>query len=350
MNQGKRIVVIGAGIVGASLAYHLAGKGAKVTVVDAGDVACGVTATSFAWINTTCDAPDPIASLRSAAIDAYHRLEHELPDVKIRWTGALCYGPNIQLRANSRITRERIQALEPQLKNPPEYAQFEAEEGALDAAQTTHALIAAAQALGARLLTHNPVLGFSRQGSQVTGVETSRGVIHADRVVLAAGTGTAALTSLLGLPLPIDASPAIFIRYSAPPGIVHTLISNPEMEVRESAEGIWLAAEDYLGNAPEHQPAAIARRTALAIAGELEGVTSIQPQLACVGLRPIPVDGLPIIGELPSANGVYVCVMHPGVTLAAIVGQLVSEEIMESITSPALAPCRPERFFNPEKS
>ncbi|MBS7676253.1 FAD-binding oxidoreductase, partial [Vibrio cholerae] len=49
MVQGKRVVVIGAGIVGASLAYHLAGKGANVTVVDAGDVASGVTATSFAW-------------------------------------------------------------------------------------------------------------------------------------------------------------------------------------------------------------------------------------------------------------------------------------------------------------
>lgn len=122
MHQGKRIVVIGAGIVGASLAYHLAGKGANVTMVEAGEVASGVTATSFAWLNTTHDAPDPIAALRSAAIDSYHRLEHELPAVEIRWTGALCYGADIQPGADSRITRQRIQALEPRLRNPPEQA------------------------------------------------------------------------------------------------------------------------------------------------------------------------------------------------------------------------------------
>lgn len=345
MHQGKRIVVIGAGIVGASLAYHLARKGANVTVVDAGEVASGVTATSFAWLNTTHDAPDPIAVLRSAAIDAYHRLEQELPAVKIRWTGALCYGANIQPGADSRITRQRIQALEPQLKKPPEHAQFRAEEGALDAVHTTHALMDGAQAHGARLMTHTRVLGFRMLGSQLTGVETNLGAIDADVVVLAAGTGISALTKLLGVSLPIEASPAIFIRYSAPPGIVRTLISNPAMEVREGVEGTWLAAEDYLGDAPENQPAVIARRTAQAIADALEGVTFIEPQLACVGLRPIPADGIPIIGDLPGISRVYVCAMHPGVTLAAIVGRLASEEIMDDRACPVLAPCRPERFF-----
>ena len=345
MVRGKRIVVIGAGIVGASLAYHLAGKGANVTVVDAGDVASGVTATSFAWINTTHNAPNPIASVRGAAIREYHRLEQELPSVKIRWTGALCYGTNTQPAMALRVNRKRIRELEPQLKKPPEHAQFKAEEGALDAVHTTLALITGAQAHGAKLLTHTRVLGFKTQGSQVTGVETRLGVINADVVALAAGTGTPALTKLLGFPLPIDASPAIFIRYSAPSGIVRTLISNPAMEVRESAEGAWLAAEDYLDDAPHNQPAAIAMRTARTIADELEGVTSIELQLACVGLRPMPADGIPIIGELPSLSGVYVCAMHPGVTLAAIVGRLASEEIMDDRACPALAACRPHRFF-----
>lgn len=253
MVQGKRIVVIGACIVGASLAYHLAGKGANVTVVDAGDVASGVTATSFAWINTTHDAPDPIASLRTAAIHEYHRLEQELPSVNVRWTGALCYDTNTQPAMTLRVTRERIRELEPQLKKPPEHAQFKAQEGALDAVHTTQALITGAQAHGAKLLTHTPVLGFKTQGSKVTGIETRLGTINADLVVLAAGTGTPALTKQLGFPLPIDASPAIFIRYSAPSGIVRTLISNPAMEVRESAEGAWLAAEDYLDDAPHNQ-------------------------------------------------------------------------------------------------
>lgn len=87
--QGKRVVVIGAGIVGASLAYHLAGKGANVTLVEAEGVASGVTGSSFAWINTSHPEPDPIAQLRDAAIREYRRLETQLPGLKIRWTGAL---------------------------------------------------------------------------------------------------------------------------------------------------------------------------------------------------------------------------------------------------------------------
>ena len=62
------------------------------------------------------------------------------------------------------------------------------------------------------------------------------------------------------------------------------------------------------------------------------------------GLRPMPVDGIPIIGYLPDMDGVYVCAMHPGVTLAAIVGRLASEEIVDDKVSPALESCRPERF------
>ncbi len=89
--QGKRVVVIGAGIVGASLAYHLAGKGANVTLVEAEGIACGVTGSSFAWINTAHPEPDPIAQLRGSAIKEYRRLETQLPGLKIRWTGALSY-------------------------------------------------------------------------------------------------------------------------------------------------------------------------------------------------------------------------------------------------------------------
>ncbi|BDB19587.1 hypothetical protein cym2001_29520 [Pseudomonas sp. CYM-20-01] len=61
-------------------------------------------------------------------------------------------------------------------------------------------------------------------------------------------------------------------------------------------------------------------------------------------LRPIPVDGLPIIGYLPTVGAVYVCAIHPGVVLAPVVSRLASEEIMDNTLFDALAPCRPSRF------
>jgi glycine/D-amino acid oxidase-like deaminating enzyme len=65
----RRVVVIGAGIVGASIAYHLARRGAAVTVLDRGQPAGEATEKSFAWINATWGHPEPYfrSPLRSSA-------------------------------------------------------------------------------------------------------------------------------------------------------------------------------------------------------------------------------------------------------------------------------------------
>ena len=350
--QSKRIVVIGAGIMGASLAYHLARKGAKVTVVDAEGIASGVTSRSFAWINTSFSESDPIAQLRGAAIEAYRQLETELPGLTVRWTGALSYSEMSSAAPSTasnppeanRLSRSQIQDLEPNLKHPPESASYAPAEGALDPVAATHALIAGAQDHGASMLTGTPVFGLAIQHAKVTGVETAMGIIEADIVVVAAGTGITKLTDKLDVPLPIEASPALLIRYKTQPDLVRTLISSPAMEVRQTAQGTLLAAEDYLDDTLENQPAAMALRTAKAIQNELHGVTSIEPEWAGVGLRPMPADGIPIIGYLPKVGGVYVCAVHPGVTLAAIVGRLASEEIIDGEVCSTLGPCRPDRF------
>jgi len=345
MESNQRIVIIGAGIVGASLAYHLATQGAQVIVLEAGEIASGVTGTSFAWINTTHGAADPIAHLRGAAIAEYHRLQTALPDLQIHWNGALSYGAEAgSMPPGTLVSREQIRTLEPKLKHPPEHAWHAAAEGALDAVATTHAMLAGARAHGAQVFTHTPALGFLREEATVTGVNTATGTIAADMVVLAAGTGTARLAAMLDVELPITASPAIFIRYKTANDLVKGILSSPQMEVRQGADGCLLAAEDYLDETPENQPAAIALRTAKAIEEELHGVTAIETELACVGWRPMPADGTPIIGPLPNISGAYVCAMHPGVILAAVVGRLASEEMITGKPSLALAPCRPDRF------
>ena len=349
---GKRIVVIGAGIVGASLAYHLARKGAQVTVVEGQGIASSVTATSFAWLNTSRKAPDPIAALRSVALGDYRRLQNELPDLAIQWTGSLSYGAGTDEAlpdsshgsAATQVTRCQVVELEPNLNDPPEQALFKAEEGALDAVHTTHVLIAGAMAQGAKVMTQARVLGFTTLSGQVTGVDTTLGALDADVVVIAAGTGTKALTAMLGTPLPVEASPSIFIRYAAQPGVVRTLISNAHMEVRQKADGTLLVAEDYRSDAPHDHPSLIALQTAQAIEGQLRGIGPLGPAIAQVGLRPFPVDGTPIIGYLPTVGGVYVCAMHPGVVLAPVVGRLASEEIIDGSVCAALEPCRPGRF------
>ena len=377
LQKNRRVVVVGAGIVGASLAYHLACKGAAVTVIEADRAASGATGRSFAWINTAHPKPNPIAALRSAAIREYHRLEHELPDLRVRWTGSITYSSGAEdgtVSAADRpaavhLSKPQILAIEPNLVNPPDSAAYQAEEGALDAVAATHALLAGAQSHGAKIFTQTQVLGFFAKHGMVTGVETTAGPVEADVLVLAAGTGIASLLNALDTHLPIHASPAIFIRYQTQADRVHTIISNADMEVRQASDGSLLAAEDYVDDTMDQQPMEIARRTANIIQRELRGVTTIEPEFASVGIRPMPADGIPIIGYLraelptgspacsltnhrlashidsPNAAGVYVCAMHPGVTLAAVVGRLAAEEIVDGTRSPALEPCRPDRFL-----
>ena len=92
MTGHSSVVVVGAGIVGASLAYHLASAGAAVTIVERSRPASGVTARSFAWINVVHGSAPTLARLRSLAIADYHRLERELKGaLAVEWNGALTW-------------------------------------------------------------------------------------------------------------------------------------------------------------------------------------------------------------------------------------------------------------------
>jgi glycine/D-amino acid oxidase-like deaminating enzyme len=112
------VVVVGAGIVGASIAYHLARAGAPVTLLDrASSPAAGVTGKSFAWIGDTGgEWPGGAEDLRAGVLADYRRLEREIPGFSVRWTGSLDWTGQ---HAGRWIDRRHIQALEPHLRAVP---------------------------------------------------------------------------------------------------------------------------------------------------------------------------------------------------------------------------------------
>lgn len=64
-----------------------------------------------------------------------------------------------------------------------------------------------------------------------------------------------------------------------------------------------------------------------------------------MGYRPMPLDGLPMIGKVPGAAGMYMVATHSGVTLAPLLGKLAAQEVLTSERLAALAKYRPERFL-----
>ena len=87
----KRVIVIGSGIIGASAAYHLAKAGAEVTVLEAGEPGGIATRASWAWINASWGNPEPYLRLRMRSIAEWHRLEQEVPALRVNWCGGLIW-------------------------------------------------------------------------------------------------------------------------------------------------------------------------------------------------------------------------------------------------------------------
>lgn len=91
------VVVVGAGIVGASVASHLTCRGASVTLIDQASMpAADVTGGSFAWIGDTGgDWPGGAEDLRPSVRADHRRLTADVPGVEMRWTGALQWPPTV---------------------------------------------------------------------------------------------------------------------------------------------------------------------------------------------------------------------------------------------------------------
>jgi glycine/D-amino acid oxidase-like deaminating enzyme len=330
-------VVVGAGVVGASVAYHAARAGAAVTVVDAGRPGAGVTVDSFAWIGSSGVRTGPAAGLRMAATEEYRRLEAELPGLPVTWSGSLSWRPTDSAPeagpGQEIVDAATVAALEPNLLQPPAWALWASGDGAGDPVGVTERLIAGARDHAAQVHTGVPVTAVRRDAAgRIVGVETAGGPILGATVVLAAGVATAALAAVLGIRVPVDPSPATLFRFHAPAGLVRTVVNNEDFDLRQVAPDRIIAAAD----SPE--------RTLAAIRSTFRGAADVELLSTRIGARPMPADGEPIVGPVTGVPGLYLAVMHSAVTLAPIVGRLVASEVVDGTVEPALAGCRLDRF------
>ena len=140
----QRIIIIGAGLIGAALAYRLTEAGAAVTVIEAAQPASGASGASFGWINASFCHSAAHFNLRQAGIAAHHRLSDQVGQTGIRWPGTLWWEEEGELEqmavhlaglgyAVQTLARVDIQAREPLLAAPERCLWF-AEEGAADPA------------------------------------------------------------------------------------------------------------------------------------------------------------------------------------------------------------------------
>ena len=202
---GKRIIVVGAGIIGASVAWHLAKAGADVTVIEAGEPGGVATRNSWAWINASWGNPQTYFRLRDRSMQEWRRIDREVPGLDVSWCGGLLWDlPPDRLEAFAaehsswgygirRVGRKEALHIEPNIKQPPDFALHVAQEGKVEPLAAALAFLAGAEALGAKVLRNSHAKWLEEKNGRVIGVCINEGVLHADEVIIAAGVGADAL-------------------------------------------------------------------------------------------------------------------------------------------------------------
>ena len=355
----KHCIVIGSGILGASVAWYLTQTGADVTIFEAEQAGGRATRDSWAWINASWGNPEPYFRLRQRSMYEWQNLTQQLPAVRLDRCGGLIWDlPPDQLEAFAqehgswgyeleRVDSARALQIEPGIKQPPAFALYMPQEGKVEPLEAALALLADAQKSGARLHVHTPVTSLLHSGGCVTGVRTRDAVLVADEVVIAAGIGSVALLQGLGMHYNTTAPPGLLVHTKPTRPLLKTLLMTPELHVRQTAEGRLVAGADFVGNMDGTPPDAQAANLLNKIKARVAGSEDLEMDFYSVGLRPTPGDGFPMVGRPKNTKGLYLVLSHSGITLAPALGLFAIQELIEGVRDPLLEKYHPDRLLQP---
>jgi D-amino-acid dehydrogenase len=240
------------------------------------------------------------------------------------------------------------QAAEPALRPGVVGALHNREDALLVPDRFVKGLAQLAASLGVRIATGFEVLGFRTAGDRITGVETTRGRIDADTVVLAAGAWSPGIGRALGLRVPIQPAKGYSLTYRRPargPSIPllpaeGRFSVTPMGEFLRFGGTLELAGLDLSVN--QRRVDAL-RRSALRC---IEGADELTLLEIWRGLRPCTPDGLPLLGRSRRFENLVLAAGHAmiGMSLGPVTGQLVAQLVARATLAPDLRLLDPNRF------
>ncbi|MEU4034730.1 NAD(P)/FAD-dependent oxidoreductase [Streptomyces collinus] len=220
MNLRARVVIVGGGVMGTSIAYHLARAGVRdVVLVERDELAAGSTSRAAGGVRAQFSDELNI-QLGARSLEAFGRFEEEIgQDIGLHRVGYLFLlstpeqvasfeaGVRLQnsLGVPSRmLTPAEAHRLSPLIRTDGLLAAaYSPEDGHCTPEAVVHGYAAAARARGARILRHTEVTGIERDGTTIAAVTTSRGRITTGTVICAAGAWSRAVGALAGVDLPV---------------------------------------------------------------------------------------------------------------------------------------------------
>ena len=380
MAETADVVVIGAGVVGCSVAYYLAREGLNVTLLEREAIGSGASAHatgSLSLLGAEFTAGPSFHIARAS----YAEFVQLVPQLETATGVDLLYQrrPSLRLALDDEeadlikslmvwqqphvamhwIDAEEVRAIEPRLSPSIIGAMYEDESAQLDSYRFNLALARGAELEGANIL-YREVTGLASRGSTVAGVKTASGDIHCGEVVVAAGTWSRVFSSWLDFPVPVRPMKGERLLLNYPGEPLPALISSPKrghmISRRDGLTSVGSTGgrdydekELFLGEEFDRQPTETARlellQRAIDVFPDLERAELVQ-QLA--GSRPLSPDRKPIIGPVPGRDGIHLATGHTtkGIHLGPITGRIIADYICRGATDVVedMSEFLPDRF------
>jgi glycine/D-amino acid oxidase-like deaminating enzyme len=379
MKVKQTVLIVGAGVIGCSLAYELTRRGTAVTVIDAAEVGSGTSSATFAWVNANNKAPAEYDYLNVLGLQAHERAMrslslggpgwfHQIGNVQIALSGgemATLEQKVEQLAANDYeatvLTRHEVRELEPSLAAPElTGGAFYPKEGWIDTLTMCSSLLHRARESGAEYAPFETVTDIRRAGVTTARADGSKRHHDADVVILAAGNGNRRILAAGGVEFPtLDpssngsiggaANPTVGLISTTGPidsGITH-IVRAEGIAVRPARNGGVTFTDSPTGGQWDLNDPRIWTIPGLL----LDRARSLYPSLngastetVNLGTRVLPEDGLTIADWLTDDQAIYAVATHSGVTLAAHLAEVVAEEVLTGNRHQSLQPFGLTRF------
>ena len=355
------VVVIGAGAVGCSVAFHMAEAGLKVALVERNFPGAGTSRATQAGIGVYAKKPRPNLELNMKGAELYPPLVARLgQDVELRMDGVLNVALTDEDLQKMRafvskqhetpgykadmLTGDEARAMEPALSREVAGAAFCPLDGSVNSLLYVQALARAVVRQGGKVLSWTEVKGVRAAAEHAWTVATSRGNLEAAWVVNCAGVEARRIGRMIGIDVPIDPNRGHVLVTEAVPPLITRRISGPTL-IRQTVHGSLLLgqSEEMVG---DDRRMSLSVLTAQAVVARriLPGLDQVKVIRSFVGFRPWPPDGMPILGEVPGAPGFVNAVGHSGITWSPAVGKLLTELVTTRRPSMSLAPYSLTRF------